>query len=358
MQEHGFESCQAALEEIYMEEKNNRSLLGGSQRGKMSLADTLNEFQREDDFQKILQIDHGIVDASAHPLFAVTSSGILQRVNTKALHVFGYNHEEELTGRPLSALMVKDLDDYDTDAEDEDDGGDNDSDISEASLDLGGGFDDEDAAVVRFMRQFELTGTSHAFGKKYKMIATRMDKTKVTVQLSFQALQITKPGSKALLRSKSGKRKFHVRSNAKELYFCGFVRLCTSEGEVTSDMYQHAKSMEAERNMFQQMIDASFDACFVINDRGIIQKVNTAGLRKFGYSREDQLLNQNIKIICGDAYRPHHDKWLENYRRTRQHNVIGSQQREVRAKRKDGSEVRRFGVFRCLWRAWQPWYDR
>ena len=79
----------------------------------------------------------------------------------------------------------------------------------------------------------------------------------------------------------------------------------------------------------------AFDALFVINDRGIIQQVNKASTRVFGYS-EDEFVGSNISMIMTDDVGRQHDQYLDNYMRTGIKKMIGTQ-REVTAQRKDKS---------------------
>ncbi|KAL3776856.1 hypothetical protein ACHAW5_009014 [Stephanodiscus triporus] len=85
----------------------------------------------------------------------------------------------------------------------------------------------------------------------------------------------------------------------------------------------------------ETILDASFDALFVINDRGIIQKVNEASVRVFGWT-VDELVGKNINIIMPEERARMHDSYLENYARTGIKKMIGTL-REVEACKKDGS---------------------
>jgi PAS domain S-box-containing protein len=61
----------------------------------------------------------------------------------------------------------------------------------------------------------------------------------------------------------------------------------------------------------ETIIDASFDALFVINDSGIIQKVNEASVRVFGWT-VDELVGKNINIIMPEERARMHDSYLES----------------------------------------------
>ena len=86
---------------------------------------------------------------------------------------------------------------------------------------------------------------------------------------------------------------------------------------------------------YQAVLDAAVDAVVIIDHRGLIQLVNHAAERMFGYA-EDELLGRNVKVLMPQPYRGEHDGYLERYVRTRDPHIIGIG-REVAALRRDGS---------------------
>ena len=86
--------------------------------------------------------------------------------------------------------------------------------------------------------------------------------------------------------------------------FCGFIRDVTIEKQALSEIIESKKYMET-------ILDASFDALFVINDRGIIQKVNAASVRVFGWT-VDELVGKNINVIMPEEQARQHDSYLES----------------------------------------------
>jgi PAS domain S-box-containing protein len=117
------------------------------------------------------------------------------------------------------------------------------------------------------------------------------------------------------------------------MLICGFIRDLTEEKEIIKSHEDLERSMKLN----DAIIDASFDAMFLINDYGIIEKVNQAAVTQFGYNNKNELQGRNIHCICGAHYAPHHDRYLEQYRLTRESHIMGSK-REVSARRKDGTE--------------------
>ncbi len=81
--------------------------------------------------------------------------------------------------------------------------------------------------------------------------------------------------------------------------------------------------------------DAAVDAIITINERGLIETVNPAVERLFGY-KPDELIGHNVNVLMPSPYRDEHDGYLRNYQKTGQKKVIGIG-REVSAQRKDGT---------------------
>ena len=77
------------------------------------------------------------------------------------------------------------------------------------------------------------------------------------------------------------------------------------------------------------------DAIVVIDETGIIDTVNPAAERLFGYA-SDELVGENVKILMPSPYREAHDAHLARYRETGQKRVIGIG-RVVVGRRKDGT---------------------
>ena len=77
------------------------------------------------------------------------------------------------------------------------------------------------------------------------------------------------------------------------------------------------------------------DAIVVIDESGIIDTINPAAERLFGYA-SDELVGENVKILMPSPYREAHDAHLARYRETGRKRVIGIG-RVVVGRRKDGT---------------------
>jgi two-component system sensor kinase FixL len=85
----------------------------------------------------------------------------------------------------------------------------------------------------------------------------------------------------------------------------------------------------------QALMEAAVDAIVVIDHRGLVQAVNDATCRMFGY-RMDELLGQNVSVLMAEPDRTRHDDYLERHHITGHTRIIGVG-REVSGRRRDGS---------------------
>ena len=76
--------------------------------------------------------------------------------------------------------------------------------------------------------------------------------------------------------------------------FCGFIRDISQEKAAETKLIKNNNHMEG-------IINASFDAMFVISERGIINKVNDAASTVFGWTKED-FIGQNINTIMPECH--------------------------------------------------------
>lgn len=84
-------------------------------------------------------------------------------------------------------------------------------------------------------------------------------------------------------------------------------------------------ALETEHAKAQVIFDTASDAIITIDEHGIIQAQNRAAHNMFGISDQDAI-GRNVSIIIPYPHREHHDRYLENYRRTGVKHVIGTTQ--------------------------------
>jgi two-component system CheB/CheR fusion protein len=83
------------------------------------------------------------------------------------------------------------------------------------------------------------------------------------------------------------------------------------------------------------ILDTAADAIITIDHRGIIQSVNSAAERMFGYSTAE-MIGQSVNLLMPSPYREEHDGYLARYLRTGEKHILGTS-RETVGRRKDGS---------------------
>jgi PAS domain S-box-containing protein len=83
------------------------------------------------------------------------------------------------------------------------------------------------------------------------------------------------------------------------------------------------------------ILNTATDAIITINHKGIIQSVNAAAERLFGYTAAETI-GQNVQMLMPSPYREQHDRYLERYLQSGKQHIMGIG-REVEGQRKDGS---------------------
>ena len=124
--------------------------------------------------------------------------------------------------------------------------------------------------------------------------------------------------------------KFPIRGPDGEATWVGGMAIDVTDRKRAEDALRDSESR------LRAVFDAAVDGIITINESGLIESVNPAVERLFGYSAAE-LVGRNVSVLMPDPYRSEHDSYLESYRRTGQRRIIGIG-REVRGLRKDGTE--------------------
>ncbi len=95
------------------------------------------------------------------------------------------------------------------------------------------------------------------------------------------------------------------------------------------------KALEESRERLQAIVTTAADSIITIDRQGIIESVNLAGERAFGYAASE-MIGRNVSMLMPDPYAREHDGYLARFLETGVKKVIGIG-REVVGRRKDGS---------------------
>ncbi len=86
---------------------------------------------------------------------------------------------------------------------------------------------------------------------------------------------------------------------------------------------------------FRTVVESAVDGIIVIDSRGIVQSLNPAAVRLFGYP-SGEVAGKNVSMLMPAPDCDRHDGYINGYLTTRQAKIIGHG-RDVRGKRADGS---------------------
>ena len=95
------------------------------------------------------------------------------------------------------------------------------------------------------------------------------------------------------------------------------------------------KTLEYSRAQLNAVFETAVDGIITINDRGLVQSMNTSAEKIFGYPRKD-VIGHNVSLLMPKPYKDEHDSYMNNYLTTGKRKIIGTG-REVLGQRNDGS---------------------
>lgn len=112
------------------------------------------------------------------------------------------------------------------------------------------------------------------------------------------------------------------------------ARWAERELTVTTELAVVAQAREVQRYL-EAVRDHVIDGLITITEAGIVESVNPAAIRMFGYS-PSEIIGRNVNVLMPEPYHSEHDGYLRRYAQTGERRIIGSG-RTVLGRRKDGS---------------------
>ncbi|MFQ5776259.1 MAG: PAS domain S-box protein, partial [Kiloniellaceae bacterium] len=97
-------------------------------------------------------------------------------------------------------------------------------------------------------------------------------------------------------------------------------------------------ALQEREQRIRAIMDNVDDALLTIDTRGLIESVNPATERLFGYSAEE-LIGRNVSVLMAAPERSQHDAHIHRYLESGKARILGVAGREVLGRRKDGSVV-------------------
>ena len=144
-----------------------------------------------------------------------------------------------------------------------------------------------------YLSQYLKTGIKRMIGKERELEACRKDGTTFPCTLGLAEVATNGPSR-----------------------FVGFVRDITFQKGALN-------AAKEEQARISKILDASYDSLLVINEKGIIQMVNEAATKTFGWTNQE-FIGRNINIIMPPLHAAKHDSYIQKYLATGFKKMIGS----------------------------------
>jgi PAS domain S-box-containing protein len=105
--------------------------------------------------------------------------------------------------------------------------------------------------------------------------------------------------------------------------------------EDISEQRRIQAALQESTERLQAVLSSAVDGIVLIDTAGIIQSINPAGQKMFGYDSAE-VLGRNVKMLMPPPWREEHDGYLSHYLATGEARIIGIG-RQVEGRRRDGS---------------------
>ena len=149
----------------------------------------------------------------------------------------------------------------------------------------------------------------------------------------------------AAARGHSADERWHLRKDGSTFFASGVVspiydeegRLCGFT-KVARDMTERNCAEEAVREAavrLKAIVDTAVDGIITMDERGIVESMNPAAERIFGYAHE-RVVGRRFDLLMPEPDRDEYDGYLESYLRSGEPKIMGTI-RQVHGRREDGT---------------------
>ncbi len=206
-----------------------------------------------------------IVDTAALPIITINENGIICSVNQATTKMLGYR-QDELIGENICLIVPE----------------------------------PHGKIHDTYIKSYLKTGVKKIIGKGRELEAQGKDGHRIPIHLSVSEF-------------KEGSTRF-------------FVGILNDLSEIK----------DSERKI-EAIVETALNPIITIDYKGVIQTINSATSRLFGYENEE-MIGKNIKILIPEPHKIRHDRYIKNYLNTGEKKIIGTG-RELEAQLKDGSII-------------------
>ncbi len=149
----------------------------------------------------------------------------------------------------------------------------------------------------------------------------------------------------AVAKGRASDERWHQCKDGGRFYASGVVTPIFDEEnklrgftKIARDITERKQAEEAVREAavrLKAIVETAVDGIITIDEQGIVESMNPAAERIFGY-RHEEIVGRNIGILMSEPEQHEHNEYLDEYLRTGRQKIIGTI-REVRGRRADGS---------------------
>jgi two-component system sensor kinase FixL len=108
-----------------------------------------------------------------------------------------------------------------------------------------------------------------------------------------------------------------------------------SSGEDITERRMAEEAVHEREERIRAIVETAVDGIITINDHGIVESMNSAVERLFGYMRTE-VIGNNITLLMPSPYQEEHDTYIHNYLNSGEKKIIGIG-RETVGRKKDGT---------------------